>query len=82
MARTTWVRNALEELSGLETRLVAFSDDMDGLRKVPLNLPQPDMLAQHLGKPLHAIPDPFGERRKLQRLHERQVEDVSRHLPF
>lgn len=62
VARTTWVRNALEELSGLETRLVAFSDDMDGLRKVPLNLPQPDMLAQHLGKPLHAIPDPFGER--------------------
>ncbi len=61
VARTTWVRNALEEISGLETRLVAFSDDMDGLRKVPLNLPQPEMLAQHLGKPLHAIPDPFGQ---------------------
>ncbi len=62
VARTTWVRNALEEISGIETRLIAFSDDMDGLRKVPLNLPQPEMLAQHLGKPLHAIPDPFGER--------------------
>ena len=49
------------EISGLETRLIAFSDDMDGLRKVPLNLPQPEMLAQHLGKPLHAIPDPFGQ---------------------
>jgi lysyl-tRNA synthetase, class I len=61
VARTTWVRRALEELTGLETRLVAFSDDMDGLRKVPLNLPQPDMLEKHLGQPLHSIPDPFGE---------------------
>ena len=61
VVRTTWVRHAFEYLTGQPTRLVAFSDDMDGLRKVPLNLPQPEMLAQHLGKPLHAIPDPFGE---------------------
>ncbi|MEW6751073.1 MAG: lysine--tRNA ligase [Candidatus Latescibacterota bacterium] len=61
VARTTWVRHAFEHLTGLPTRLVAFSDDMDGLRKVPLNLPQPEMLGQHLGKPLHAIPDPFGQ---------------------
>ena len=61
VARTTWVRQAFAQLTGLPTRLQAFSDDMDGLRKVPLNLPQTDMLAQNLGKPLHAIPDPFGE---------------------
>jgi lysyl-tRNA synthetase, class I len=61
VARTTWVRQAFELLTGQPTRLVAFSDDMDGLRKVPLNMPQPEMLSQHLGKPLHAIPDPFGE---------------------
>ncbi len=61
VARTAWVRRALEELTGLETRLLTFSDDMDGLRKVPLNLPQPEMLQKHLGQPLHAIPDPFGE---------------------
>jgi len=61
VVRTTWVRHAFEYLTGQPTRLLAFSDDMDGLRKVPLNLPQPEMLAQHLGKPLHAIPDPFGE---------------------
>lgn len=61
VARTTWVRQAFAHLTGLPTRLQAFSDDMDGLRKVPLNLPQPEMLAQHLGKPLHAIPDPFGQ---------------------
>ncbi|MFP3943257.1 MAG: lysine--tRNA ligase, partial [Alphaproteobacteria bacterium] len=42
------------------TRLIAFSDDMDGLRKVPSNLPQQEMLHAHLGKPLSAIPDPFG----------------------
>lgn len=58
--RTSWVRNVCEYLYGLKTRLLCFSDDMDGLRKVPTNLPQPDMLAAHLGKPLHAVPDPFG----------------------
>ena len=58
--RTSWVRNACEHLYGLKTRLLCFSDDMDGLRKVPSNLPNPDMLAAHLGKPLHAVPDPFG----------------------
>ena len=58
--RTSWVRNACEHLYGLKTRLLCFSDDMDGLRKVPSNLPQPEMLAAHLGKPLHAVPDPFG----------------------
>ena len=58
--RTSWVRNACEYLYGTKTRLLCFSDDMDGLRKVPSNLPQPEMLAAHLGKPLHAVPDPFG----------------------
>jgi lysyl-tRNA synthetase class 1 len=61
VARTTWVRRAFAHLSGMPTRLLAFSDDMDGLRKVPLNLPRSEMLAQHLGKPLHAVPDPFGQ---------------------
>ena len=60
VARTTWVKHAFETLTGWPARLVAFSDDMDGLRKVPLNMPNPDMLAQHLGKPLCRIPDPFG----------------------
>jgi lysyl-tRNA synthetase class 1 len=60
VARTTWVRQAFETLSGLKTRLVAFSDDMDGLRKVPDNVPNQDMLRAHLGKPLTSIPDPFG----------------------
>src|SRR6187399_292484 len=60
VARTSWVRHAFETISDIPTRLIAFSDDMDGLRKVPDNLPQPEMLAANLGKPLTAIPDPFG----------------------
>ncbi|NUT00531.1 MAG: lysine--tRNA ligase [Sphingomonas sp.] len=59
--RTTFVRQAYEELTGgAPTRLIAFSDDMDGLRKVPENVPEQEMLSQHLGKPLTRIPDPFG----------------------
>ncbi|MCU0661576.1 MAG: lysine--tRNA ligase [Myxococcota bacterium] len=60
VARTTWVRKAYEELCGGKTKLIAFSDDLDGLRKVPGNLPQQEMLALHLGKPLSDIPDPYG----------------------
>jgi lysyl-tRNA synthetase class 1 len=60
VARTTWVRRAFETMSDVKTRLIAFSDDMDGLRKVPGNVPNGDMLASHLGKPLTSVPDPFG----------------------
>jgi lysyl-tRNA synthetase class 1 len=61
VARTTWVRYAFEFLTQWPTQLIAFSDDMDGLRKVPMNLPQEEMLAENLGKPLCHIPDPFEE---------------------
>src|SRR5437870_11223283 len=65
VARTTFVRHAYEELTAKQgqpapTRLIAFSDDMDGLRKVPDNIPNRDMLAENLGKPLTRIPDPYG----------------------
>jgi lysyl-tRNA synthetase class 1 len=60
VARTTWVRRAFEAMSDVKTRLIAFSDDMDGLRKVPGNVPNPEILAAHLGQPLTAVPDPFG----------------------
>ncbi|MEE8228100.1 MAG: lysine--tRNA ligase, partial [Kiloniellales bacterium] len=61
VVRTTMVRQAFQRLSDIPTRLYCFSDDMDGLRKVPDNIPNQDMMAQHLGKPLTSIPDPFGE---------------------
>src|SRR5215469_12600425 len=61
VARTTMVRHAFRTLTGdkVRTRLIAFSDDMDALRKVPDNVPNREMLAAHLGKPLTCIPDPF-----------------------
>lgn len=61
VARTTWVRYAYENMTGKSTRLFTFSDDMDGLRAVPDNIPNADKLRAHLGKPLCEIPDPFGE---------------------
>ena len=61
VARTTMVRRAFETLTGMPTRLIAFSDDMDGLRSVPTNVPGQSMLTEHLGRPLSDIPDPFGE---------------------
>jgi lysyl-tRNA synthetase class 1 len=60
VARTSWVRHAYTVLTGKPSRLLAFSDDMDGLRKVPDNVPNRDMLRQYLGLPLTRIPDPFG----------------------
>ena len=60
VARTAMVRRAFAELSDLPTRLFAFSDDMDGLRRVPDNVPNSEMLEAHLGKPLTSVPDPFG----------------------
>ena len=60
VARTTMVRRAFHEISDIPTRLICFSDDLDGLRKVPDNVPQPEMMAQHLQRPLSAVPDPFG----------------------
>jgi len=60
VVRTSMVRHAFETLTGLPTRLICFSDDMDGLRKVPDNIPNKDMVGQHLGKALTDVPDPFG----------------------
>jgi lysyl-tRNA synthetase, class I len=60
VVRTTMVRHAFAALSDIPTRLFAFSDDMDGMRRVPDNIPNAEMLRQHLDKPLTSVPDPFG----------------------
>ncbi|HGG65324.1 MAG TPA: lysine--tRNA ligase, partial [Rhodobacteraceae bacterium] len=60
VARTTMVRRAFEALSDIPTKLICFSDDMDGFRKVPGNLPNQEMLAEDLNLPLTKVRDPFG----------------------
>ena len=62
VARTTMVRHAFRVLTDdkVRTRLLAFSADMDGLRKVPDNVPNKELLSRHLGQPLTRVPDPFG----------------------
>lgn len=63
VARTTMVRNAFRLLTEdkVKARLICFSDDMDGMRKISPNLPNQTMLAQHLGQPLSRVPDPFSD---------------------
>jgi lysyl-tRNA synthetase, class I len=59
--RTTMIRRAFELISDIPTRLICFSDDVDGMRKVPENVPQQEMLLSHMQKPLTSVPDPYGE---------------------
>jgi len=59
VARTTMMINALSHITEIPTTLITFSDDMDGLRKVPENIPNDRILHENLGKPLSSIPDPF-----------------------
>ncbi|MEQ9691407.1 MAG: lysine--tRNA ligase, partial [Bauldia litoralis] len=63
VARTTMVRTAFRVLTGdaVPTRLICFSDDMDGLRKVPDNVPNREMMTGYLDQPLTSVPDPFGD---------------------
>ena len=58
--RTTMIRRAFEAISDIPTRMICFSDDLDGMRKVPGNVPDQEMLKEHLQKPLTSVPDPFG----------------------
>ena len=59
VARTSIIVNALNQLTDLPTEIITFSDDMDGLRKVPDNVPNQELLHQNLHKPLTQVPDPF-----------------------
>jgi lysyl-tRNA synthetase class 1 len=59
--RTTMIRRAFEVISDVPTRLICFSDDMDGMRKVPSNVPNQELLHENLHKPLTSVPDPFEE---------------------
>ncbi len=58
--RTTMIRRAFEVISDIPTKLICFSDDLDGMRKVPGNVPNPEALKDYLQMPLTSVPDPFG----------------------
>ena len=61
VARTTMIMRAFREICDIPAKLICFSDDLDGMRKVPGNVPNQEELAEHLQKPLTSVPDPFGE---------------------
>ncbi|MDC0533823.1 lysine--tRNA ligase [Candidatus Pelagibacter sp.] len=61
VARTSMMVNALSQLTDLPTEIITFSDDLDGLRKVPENVPQKELLEKNLHKPLTQVPDPFNK---------------------
>lgn len=82
VARTTWVRQAFEKLTGRPTRLIAFSDDMDALRKVPTNVPNQEMLSKHLGQPLSRIPDPFGTDESFAAHNNNQLQNFLNQFSF
>ena len=82
VARTTMVRHAFRVLTEdkIPTRLICFSDDMDGLRKVPGNIPNKEMVAEHLGKPLTQIPDPVRRSSELRPPQQCAAQGLSRHV--
>ena len=80
VARTTMVRRAFETISDIPTRLICFSDDIDGMRKVPDNVPNQEMLRANLQQPLTSVPDPFGEHESFGRAQQRDAAAVPRHL--
>ena len=59
VARTTMMVNAINQIIDIPTEIITFSDDMDGLRKVPENIPNKEILKENLHKPLTSVPDPF-----------------------
>jgi len=59
VARTTMIANAIKQIINIPTEIITFSDDMDGLRKIPDNIPNKEILEKNLHKPLTSVPDPF-----------------------
>ncbi|VAX16759.1 Lysyl-tRNA synthetase (class I), partial [hydrothermal vent metagenome] len=76
VARTSFVLQALKVIAPeIKRSLIAFSDDMDGLREAPTNIPNREMVIKHLGKPLTSIPDPFGEEKSFAHYMNRKLRE-------
>ena len=80
--RTAMVRQAFQQISDIPTKLIAFSDDMDGFRKVPENLPNKEMLGAHLHKSLTKVPDPFGTHESFAHHNNNKLREFLDHFGF
>ena len=82
VARTTMMINALNHIQKIDHELITFSDDMDGLRKVPENIPNSKVLKDNLGKPLTAIPDPFNKFKSFGEHNNQMLKEFLRKFQF
>ena len=80
--RTAMVRQAFQQISDIPTKLIAFSDDMDGFRKVPENLPKKEMLRENLHKSLTKVPDPFGTHESFAHHNNNKLREFLDHFGF
>tara|TARA_B100000424_G_scaffold102788_1_gene77388 strand:- start:401 stop:1969 length:1569 start_codon:yes stop_codon:yes gene_type:complete len=82
VARTSMVVNALNHLTDLPKEIITFSDDMDGLRKVPDNVPNKEILKNNLHKPLTEVPDPFGKYKSFGEHNNEMLKDFLNNFNF
>ncbi len=82
VARTSMMVNALKQLTELPTEIITFSDDMDGLRKVPDNIPDRKLLEENLHKPLTQVPDPFGKFKSFGEHNNEMLKDFLNSFKF
>ena len=82
VSRTSMMINALNHIKQIETELITFSDDMDGLRKVPENIPNDKILHENFGKPLTDIPDPFKKYKSFGEHNNKMLIDFLKKFKF
>ena len=82
VSRTSMMVNALKHINKIESEIITFSDDLDGLRKVPDNIPNDEILHQNIGKPLTDIPDPFNKYKSFGEHNNRMLIDFLNKFKF
>jgi lysyl-tRNA synthetase, class I len=82
VARTSMMVNALKQLTDLPAEIITFSDDMDGLRKVPDNVPNQKLLEENLHKPLTKVPDPFNKFKSFGEYNNEMLKDFLNSFNF
>ena len=82
VARTTMMVNAIKQIIDIPTEIITFSDDMDGLRKVPANIPNKEILENNLHKPLTSVPDPFKKFKSFGEHNNQMLKDFLNKFKF